>query len=153
MSIVSVYCKCLLQVFIVSIASVYRKCLLRLSSASVYCKCLFCLRSKLLKNHCFSCVIAPTSCIFSENPCAKMHTTKKSEKTVCFSREKFSVIVFKDYFLKKTILAAVLDEGSCDRRPAGHQFASRFVCVSVQWLFDSTWEPLEVPSVREKRTV
>ena len=83
-SIVSVYCKCLLQVFIVSIASVYRKCLLRLSSASVYCKCLFCLRSKLLKNHCFSCVIAPTSCIFSENPCAKMQKTQKSEKTIMF---------------------------------------------------------------------
>ena len=50
MSIVSVYCKCLLRV---SIVSVYCKCLLRLSIVSVYCQCLLCFRSNMLKNHVF----------------------------------------------------------------------------------------------------
>ena len=50
MSIVSVYCKCLLRV---SIVSVYCKCLLRLSIVSVYCQCLFCFRSNMLKHHVF----------------------------------------------------------------------------------------------------
>ena len=50
MSIVSVYCKCLLRV---SIVSVYCKCLLRLSIVSVYCQCLLCFRSNMLKHHVF----------------------------------------------------------------------------------------------------
>ena len=52
-SIVSVYCNCLLRVSIVSIVSVYCKCLLRLSIVSVYCQCLLCFRSNMLKNHVF----------------------------------------------------------------------------------------------------
>ena len=36
-----------------SIVSVYCKCLLRLAIVSVYCKCLLCFRSNMLKNHLF----------------------------------------------------------------------------------------------------
>ena len=134
-SIVSVYCKCLLSV---SIVSVYCKCLLRLSIVSVYCGFIMCspknvkmlknhwfycvftqkcrnvekplvllrFRSQMLKKHLFCCVFGvlgseniefivillvfcSTSCVFNENPCAKMQKKQKSEKSICFSRGKF----------------------------------------------------------------
>ena len=115
-SIVSVYCKCLLRVSIVSIVSVYCKCLLRLSIVSVYCKCLFCFRSKLFKNHWFYCIFAPTSCIFSENPCAKMHKTEKVQKNISFysenfHRNRFWILLFqtpaaRTLFLKQLLRSA-----------------------------------------------
>ena len=41
-------------------------------------------------------------------------------------------------------------KGLCDRRPAGLNVASRFVCVSVYPLsLIAKWEPLEETSVRE----
>ena len=120
-SIVSVYCKCLLRGSIVSIVSVYCKCLLRLSIVSVYCKCLFCFRSKLLKNHCFYCVIAPTSCIFSENPCAKMHKTQKSAKTISCYSENFHRNRFWRLLVQKpaarTIFLKVLARSAAGWRP------------------------------------
>ena len=47
---------------------------------------------KRIKNH----VFCSTSCIFSENPCAKMQKKQKSEKTACFSRDKFALMIKHD---------------------------------------------------------
>ena len=116
-SIVSVYCKCLLRVSIVSIVSVYCNCLLRLSTVSLYCKCLFCLRSNLLKNHWFYCVIAQTclktngfiACSLQQvaflvrilvRKCKKRKTAKK--KTLCLIWNIFIAFIFEDYFSKNS---------------------------------------------------
>ena len=67
---------------------------------------LLCFRSQMLQKHLFCCVFevlgseniefivillvfCSTSCVFNENPCAKMQKKQKSEKSICFSRGKF----------------------------------------------------------------
>ena len=108
----SAQCKYLLQV---SIVSVYCRYPLWVSIVSVYCshlkkaKCwksigfiVFSLKNlskmsvlrvldsknviKQIKNN----VFCSTSCIFSENPCAKLQKTQKSEKTISFYGENYS---------------------------------------------------------------
>ena len=67
---------------------------------------LLCFRSQMLKKHLFCCVFGvldpeniefiiillvfcSTSCVFNENPCAKMQKKQKSAKSNCFARGKF----------------------------------------------------------------
>ena len=85
MSIVSVYCshlkkaKCWKSIgFIVfSLKNLSKMSVLRvLDSKNVI---------KQIKNH----VFCSTSCIFSENPCAKMHKTEKVQKSISFYSENF----------------------------------------------------------------
>ena len=156
MSIVSVYCECLLWVSIVSIVSVYCKCLLRLSIVSVYCKCLFCFRSKLLKNHWLYCVIAQ-KCLktngfiaFSLQQVAflvrilvrKCIKRKKVQKLLVVIVKMFTVIVFEDYLLKNLQRERFFWNSNRDRRPSHGDVASRFVCVFLcSPLFEPKWEP------------
>ena len=125
----SVYCKWLLCLLWVSSGLGCFVCLF--VSLAFYCvftqKCrnvekplvLLCFRSQMLKKHVFCCVfevlgseniefivillfVCSTSCIFSENPCAKMQKTQKCWKTIGF-------IVFSLIDLSKMNVLRVLD--------------------------------------------
>ena len=139
-SIVSVYCKCLLRGSIVSIVSVYCKCLLRLSIVSVYCKRLFCFRSKLLKKYWFYCVIAQ-KCLktigfiaFSLQQVAflvrilvrKCIKRKKCKKPLVVIVKMFTVIVFEDYFFKN-----LQRERSFLKRPSASAAGQRRCCFTL----------------------
>ena len=69
--------------------------------------------------------------MFSENPCAKMHKTQKVKKPLVFIAKIFTVIVFEYYFFKNLQRERFFKKGVRDRRPAGDEIGSRFVCVSV----------------------
>ena len=107
MSIVSVHCKSLLRLFVVGVYCKYLLCFIVLSHIKK-AKCwksngfiVFSLINlskmsvlrvldsknviKQIKNH----VFCSTSCIFSENPCAKMHKTEKVQKSISFYSENF----------------------------------------------------------------
>ena len=155
MSIVSVYCKCLLRV---SIVSVYCKCLLRLSIVSVYCQCLLCFRSNMLKNHVFYTVplgndetawvvlrfrskMLLFECVLL---CFCSHMCKKHYKTLlrivfvhmnspnpCIYRCNFLLHLKQNTFLTFMEKPERNENSPGGRRPAGQDVASRFVCVSV----------------------
>ena len=103
---------------------------------------------KLIKNLvCWS-----TSCIFSENPCAKMQKKQKSEKTICFSKCKF----FASYksLLEKWlwwIFPTTFKKRYCEFRAQLEWAVTVTVCFCAS-LSLTPWEPFKVNFVRELRT-
>ena len=116
-----------------------------MSIVSVYCKCLFCFRSKLLKNHWFYCVVAQKCLkttgfiVFSLQQVAflvrilvrKCIKRKNVPKPLVVMVKMFTVIVFEDYFFKNLQRERFFQNSFSLRGPAGDNFASRFVSVSV----------------------
>ena len=88
-SIVSVYCKCLLKASIVSIVSVYCKSLLRLFIVGVYCKYLLCfiVLSHLKKAKCEKAMVllsfrSKMLLVECDLLCFRSHMYKKPYKTL-----------------------------------------------------------------------
>ena len=170
MSIVSVYCKWLLCLLWVSIGLGCFVCLF--VSLAFYCvftqKCrnvekplvLLCFRSQMLKKHLFCCVFGvlgseniefivillvfcSTSCVFNENPCAKMQKKQKSEKKhLFFQRKIFRMYktISKFWFWWKSPNELKTAKGNISRPAIKSLHAlCLFLCSP---LFEPKWEPL-----------
>ena len=132
MSIVSVYCKPLLRLFIVGVYCKHLLCFIVFSVQNV-ARSLVLLRFRL-----HMLFVEYVLLCFCSHMCRKHYKTNQksvfcisARQTLCFTVAIVWQCLFPCLIVSNPLFYGVLKKCLCDRRLADDHFASRFVCVSV----------------------